>query len=139
MGASAVDRRRKWHAHPFIPERSSATNWRRSASQRKNSPKLSTCRPTECLYQLLAGKRNVAADTALRLSQKYFGMSADFLDEPSGAKPHESWTLRGSKPVRPPRKLRRFLTETSGSLTPAVTHIDSSDEANDISSTFTAN
>ena len=29
------------------------------------------------LYQLLAGKRNVTADTALRLGQ-YFGMSADF-------------------------------------------------------------
>jgi len=33
--------------------------------------------PPNRLYQLLAGKRNVAADTALRLSQ-YFGMSADF-------------------------------------------------------------
>src|SRR5271168_3780075 len=33
--------------------------------------------PPNCLYQLLAGKRNVTADTALRLSQ-YFGMSADF-------------------------------------------------------------
>src|ERR1035441_3994527 len=29
------------------------------------------------LYPLLAGKRNVTADTALRLS-RYFGMSADF-------------------------------------------------------------
>ena len=29
------------------------------------------------LYQLLAGKRSMTADTALRLSQ-YFGMSADF-------------------------------------------------------------
>ena len=29
------------------------------------------------LYQLLAGKRNVTADTALRLGQ-YFRMSADF-------------------------------------------------------------
>jgi addiction module HigA family antidote len=33
--------------------------------------------PSNRLYQLLAGKRNVTADTALRLSQ-YFGMSADF-------------------------------------------------------------
>src|SRR5277367_6671965 len=33
--------------------------------------------PPKRLYQLLAGKRNVTADTALRLSQ-YFGMSADF-------------------------------------------------------------
>lgn len=33
--------------------------------------------PANRLYQLLAGKRNVTADTALRLSQ-YFGMSADF-------------------------------------------------------------
>ena len=33
--------------------------------------------PPNRLYQLLAGKRNVTADTALRLSQ-YFGMSADF-------------------------------------------------------------
>ena len=33
--------------------------------------------PPNRLYQLLAGTRNVTADTALRLSQ-YFGMSADF-------------------------------------------------------------
>ena len=33
--------------------------------------------PPNRLYQLIAGKRNVRADTALRLSQ-YFGMSADF-------------------------------------------------------------
>ena len=33
--------------------------------------------PPNRLYQLLARKRNVTADTALRLGQ-YFGMSADF-------------------------------------------------------------
>jgi antitoxin HigA-1 len=33
--------------------------------------------PPNRLYQLLAGKRNMTADTALRLGQ-YFGMSADF-------------------------------------------------------------
>ena len=33
--------------------------------------------PPNRLYQILAGKRNVTADTALRLAQ-YFGMSADF-------------------------------------------------------------
>ena len=33
--------------------------------------------PPNRLYQLLAGKRSVSADTALRLGQ-YFGMSADF-------------------------------------------------------------
>ncbi len=33
--------------------------------------------PPNRLYQLLAGKRNVTADTALRLGQ-YFGMLADF-------------------------------------------------------------
>jgi antitoxin HigA-1 len=33
--------------------------------------------PPNRLYQLLAGKRNVTADTALRLAQ-YFGMTADF-------------------------------------------------------------
>ena len=33
--------------------------------------------PPNRLYQLLAGKRSVTADTALRLSQ-YFGMSANF-------------------------------------------------------------
>ncbi len=33
--------------------------------------------PPNRVYQLLAGKRNVTADTALRLSQ-FFGMSADF-------------------------------------------------------------
>src|ERR1700689_1619676 len=33
--------------------------------------------PPNRLYQLIAGKRSMPADTALRLSQ-YFGMSADF-------------------------------------------------------------
>jgi addiction module HigA family antidote len=33
--------------------------------------------PANRLYQLLAGKRSMTADTALRLGQ-YFGMSADF-------------------------------------------------------------
>lgn len=33
--------------------------------------------PPNRLYQLLAGKRNVTADTALRLA-RYFGMSAAF-------------------------------------------------------------
>ena len=33
--------------------------------------------PPNRLYQILAGKRNMTADTALRLS-KYFGTSADF-------------------------------------------------------------
>src|ERR1700733_7350108 len=33
--------------------------------------------PPNRLYQVLAGKRNVTADTALRLAQ-YFGMAADF-------------------------------------------------------------
>jgi antitoxin HigA-1 len=33
--------------------------------------------PPNRLYQILAGKRNMTADTALRLG-RYFGMSADF-------------------------------------------------------------
>lgn len=33
--------------------------------------------PPNRLYQILAGKRNITADTALRLS-RYLGMSADF-------------------------------------------------------------
>jgi addiction module HigA family antidote len=33
--------------------------------------------PANRLYQVLAGKRNVTADTALRLA-RYFGMSPDF-------------------------------------------------------------
>ena len=33
--------------------------------------------PPNRLYQILAGKRNITEDTALRLS-RYFGMSADF-------------------------------------------------------------
>ena len=33
--------------------------------------------PPNRLYQILAGKRTLTADTALRLS-RYFGMSADF-------------------------------------------------------------
>jgi len=38
--------------------------------------------PANRLYRLWAGKRNVTADTALRLSQ-CFGMSDRLLDEPS--------------------------------------------------------
>jgi addiction module HigA family antidote len=33
--------------------------------------------PPNRLYQILAGKRNISADTALRLAQ-YFGMIANF-------------------------------------------------------------
>ena len=33
--------------------------------------------PANRLYQILAGKRNITADTALRLG-RYFGMSANF-------------------------------------------------------------
>lgn len=33
--------------------------------------------PPNRLYQILAGKRRITADTALRLG-RYFGMSADF-------------------------------------------------------------
>ena len=33
--------------------------------------------PPNRLYQILSGKRNITADTALRLAQ-YFGMAADF-------------------------------------------------------------
>jgi addiction module HigA family antidote len=33
--------------------------------------------PPNRLYQIIAGKRNLTADTALRLS-RFFGMSADF-------------------------------------------------------------
>jgi addiction module HigA family antidote len=33
--------------------------------------------PPNRLYQILAGKRNMTADTSLRLA-RYFGMSADF-------------------------------------------------------------
>jgi addiction module HigA family antidote len=33
--------------------------------------------PPNRLYQILAGKRNITADKALRLG-RYFGMSADF-------------------------------------------------------------
>lgn len=33
--------------------------------------------PPNRLYQILSGKRNLTADTALRLAQ-YFGMAADF-------------------------------------------------------------
>ena len=40
--------------------------------------------PPNRLYQILAGKRNLTADTALRLSQ-YFGMSADFWMNPQSA------------------------------------------------------
>jgi addiction module HigA family antidote len=40
--------------------------------------------PANRLYQILAGKRSMTADTALRLGQ-YFGMSADFWMNLQGA------------------------------------------------------
>lgn len=40
--------------------------------------------PPNRLYQILAGKRNVTADTALRLAQ-YFGTSADFWMNPQSS------------------------------------------------------
>ena len=40
--------------------------------------------PSNRLYQILAGKRNLTADTALRLG-KYFGMSAQFWMNLQGA------------------------------------------------------
>ena len=49
------------------------TSWRRSA--KKPADLLDV--PPNRLYQILAGKRNMTADTALRLS-RYFGTSADF-------------------------------------------------------------
>jgi addiction module HigA family antidote len=45
---------------------------KKSASPRKGLPT-----PPNRLYQLLAGKRSMTADTALRLG-RYFGMTADF-------------------------------------------------------------
>jgi len=40
--------------------------------------------PPNRLYQIVAGKRNMTADTALRLG-RYFGMSADFWMNLQGA------------------------------------------------------
>ena len=63
--------------------------------------------PPNRLYQLLAGKRNVAADTALRLSQ-YFGMSADFWMNLQSAYELDLTRQQAGKAAQ---KLRRFLTK----------------------------
>ena len=50
-------------------------NWRIARSAKKLADVMKV--PPNRLYQFQAGKRNITADTALRLS-RYFGMSADF-------------------------------------------------------------
>jgi antitoxin HigA-1 len=59
--------------------------------------------PPNRLYQLLAGKRSMTADTALRLG-RYFGMSADFWMNLQSGKmiqriPRRSETLAETRPV----------------------------------------
>jgi addiction module HigA family antidote len=64
--------------------------------------------PPNRLYQILAGKRNVTADTALRLSQ-YFGMSADFwmnLQAPMSSTSYASKTARPYSAFRSAAKQR---------------------------------
>jgi antitoxin HigA-1 len=55
--------------------------------------------PPNRLYQVLAGKRNVTADTALRLSQ-YFGTSADFWVNLQSAYELDLTRQRLGKPIR---------------------------------------
>ena len=75
---TTTDERRKAMARtPIHPEKSSWTSWRRSTVRRKSQLADIIEVPPNRLYQLLAGKRSMTADTALRLS-RYFGMSADF-------------------------------------------------------------
>src|ERR1017187_7710942 len=46
LSNTADEGRSTCHAHPFTPEKSSATNWKRSAFRRNGSPMLSRCPPT---------------------------------------------------------------------------------------------
>ena len=69
-------RRRRWHAHPFTPGEVLGDELEEIGLTAKSLADILEVPPNR-LYQLLAGKRNVSADTALRLG-RYFGMSADF-------------------------------------------------------------
>ncbi len=68
--------------------------------------------PANRLYQLLAGKRSMTADTALRLGQ-YFSMSADFwmnlqsADELDLARKQLGKTIQ-----RIPKRSRAFISST---------------------------
>jgi addiction module HigA family antidote len=70
--------------------------------------------PPNRLYQILAGKRNITADTALRLG-RYFGMSADFwmnlqsayeldLARQQSGKSIQRIPQRGGRPAEPGRE-----------------------------------
>ncbi|HVN03003.1 MAG TPA: HigA family addiction module antitoxin [Bryobacteraceae bacterium] len=59
-----------------MPEKSSPTNWKRSGCRRKKLADFIDVPPNR-LYQLIAGKRSMTADTALRLTQ-YSGTSLTF-------------------------------------------------------------
>jgi len=55
--------------------------------------------PPNRLYQLVAGKRNMTADTALRLS-RYFGTSADFWMDLQTAYDHDLARQQSGKAVQ---------------------------------------
>jgi addiction module HigA family antidote len=70
--------------------------------------------PPNRLYQLLAGKRSITADTALRLSQ-YFGMSADFWMNLQSAYELDMARQQNGKAIRRiPKRTERAAVDQSG-------------------------
>ena len=71
--------------------------------------------PPNRLYQLIAGKRSMTADTALRLSQ-YFGMSADFwMNLQSAYELDLARQLSGKAILRIPRRSEVAVLEPAAS------------------------
>lgn len=71
-----VRSRRTHGAHHFTPERSGADELEEKIGLSAKTLADVIEVPPDRLYQVLAGKRNVTADTALRLA-RYFGISAE--------------------------------------------------------------
>src|ERR1700682_5195466 len=68
--------------------------------------------PPNRLYQILAGKRNITADTALRLGQ-YFGMSAAFWMNLQSAYELDLARRESGKAIQRIPKRRETLSEPS--------------------------
>lgn len=77
--------------------------------------------PPNRLYQILAGKRNITADTALRLG-RYFGLSADFwmnlqstyeldLARQQSGKLIQRIPQRGGRPAEPGHRRTKLASE----------------------------
>ncbi len=84
-----------------------------------SAKKLADLLPPNRLYQILSGKRNLTADTALRLS-RYFGTSADFWMNLQSAYELDMARQHIRKDLQRIPKRSNTLTETRQPLTNLV-------------------